>query len=100
MPKFLVAYRLQTLRIESMKPIESLSAFCKNMDNVFPTGHQEHSIGLVHLSLLETCRKMDWFWLIIRLLEAYFACYKAINSYLLYMPGRLCVDCCRFCCRN
>ncbi len=38
-PKFFVAYELQILRIEGMKPIESPSAFWKNMDKVFPTGH-------------------------------------------------------------
>ncbi len=32
-------------------------------------------------SLLKTCCKMDWFWLIFRLLEAYFVCYKAIATY-------------------
>ncbi len=53
-PNFFVAYRLQTFRIESMKPIESPSAFWKNMDKVFPTANQEQSIGLVLLSLLET----------------------------------------------
>ncbi len=81
-PHFFVAYRLQTLRIESVKPIESSSAFWKNMDKVFLTGHQEQSIGLVPLSLLETCYKMDWFRLIFRILKAYFACYKAIATCL------------------
>ena len=66
-----------------MKPIESPSAFWKNMDKVFPTGHQEQSIGLVPRSLLKTCCKMDWFRLIFRLLEAYFACYKAIATYFI-----------------
>ncbi len=78
-PKFFVAYGLQTLRIKTMKPIESPSVFWKNMDKVFL--HQEHSIGLVPRSLLETWCKMDWFQLIFRLLEAYFACYKAIATY-------------------
>ena len=82
-PKFFVAHGLQTLKIEGMKPIESHSGFWKNMDKVFPTGHQEQSIGLVPQSLLETCCKMDWFWLIFRLLEVYFACYKAIATYFI-----------------
>ncbi len=58
MPNFFVAYGLQTFRIESIKPMKSPSAFWKNMDKVFPTGHQDQSIGLVHRSLLETCCKM------------------------------------------
>ncbi len=53
------------------------------MDKVFPTGHQEQSIGLVPRSLLEICCKMDWFRLIFRLLETYFACYKAIATYFI-----------------
>ncbi len=53
-----------------MKPIESPSAFWKNMNKVFPTGHREQSIGLVPRSLLETSCKMDRFRLIFRLFEA------------------------------
>ncbi len=75
-PNFFVAYRLQTLRIESMKPIESRSAFQRNMN-------REQSIGLVPQSLLETSCKIDRFRLIFRLLEAYFACYKAIATYFI-----------------
>ncbi len=60
-----------------MKPIESPLVFWKNIDKVFPTGHQ------VPRSLLETCCKMDWFQLIFRLLEAYFASYKAIATYFI-----------------
>ncbi len=66
-----------------MKHIEGPSAFLKNMDKVFPTGHHEQSIGVVPQSLLETCCKMDWFQLIFSLLEAYFACYKAIATYFI-----------------
>ncbi len=66
-----------------MKPIESPSAFWKNIDKVFPTGHQEIFIGLVPRSLLKTCCKMDWFRLIFRLLDAYFACYKDIATYFI-----------------
>ncbi len=53
------------------------------MDKVFPTGHREQSIGLVPRSLLETCCKMDLFQFVFRLLEAYFACYKAIATYFI-----------------
>ncbi len=53
------------------------------MDKVFPIGHQDQSIGLVPGSLLEICCKMDWFRLIFRLIEAYFACYKAIATYFI-----------------
>ncbi len=53
-PNFFVVYVvLQTLRIESMQPIESPSAFWKNTDKVFPTGHREQSIGLLTRSLLK-----------------------------------------------
>ncbi len=76
-------FGLQTLRIEIVKPIES-PTFWKNMDKVFPTRHREQSIGLVPQSLLKTCCKIDCFRFIFRLLEAYFACYKAIAT---YMPG-------------
>ncbi len=53
------------------------------MDEVFLTGHQEQSIGLVPRSLLETCCKMDWFQLYFRILGVYFACYKAIATYFI-----------------
>ncbi len=82
-PIFFVAHELQTLRIESMKPIESPLAFWKNMDKVFPTRHREQLIGLVPQSLLETSCKMDLFRFIFRLLEVYFACYKAIATYFI-----------------
>ncbi len=55
------------------------------MDEVFPSGHREQSIGLVPRSLLEACCKMDWFRFIFRLIEAYFACYKAIAIYWLFV---------------
>ncbi len=75
-PHFFVAYGLQTLRIESMKPIDSPSAFTKNMDKVLPTGHQVQSIGLVPRTLLETCCKMDRLGFIVhsQLIEANFCC--------------------------
>ncbi len=53
------------------------------MDKVFPTGHQKQLIGLVPRGLLETCCKMDWFRFIFRLLEVYFASYKAIATYFI-----------------
>ena len=83
--QFFFASGLKTLGIESMKPIESPSAFWKNMDKVFLTGHQEQPMGLVPQSLFEICCKMDWFQLIFRILEAYFACYKAIATYFIYL---------------
>ena len=55
------------------------------MDKGFTTGHQDQSIGLPW-TLLENCCKMDWFQLIFRLLEAYFACYKAIATYKAKLP--------------
>ncbi len=79
---FCLPMNFQTF-IESMKPIESPSAFWKNMDKVFPTGHHEQSIGLFPRSLLETCCKMDWLRFFFRLLEASFfvvASYKAIAT--------------------
>ncbi len=53
------------------------------MDKVFPTGHREQSIRLVPRSLLKACCKMEWFWFIFRLLEAYFARYKVIATYFI-----------------
>ncbi len=72
-----------------MKPIESPSAFWKNMDKVFPTGHQEQLIRLVPWRLLEACCTLDWLRLIFRLLEAYFACYKAIATYFIFLAVSL-----------
>ncbi len=73
-PIFFVAHELQTLRIESMKPIESPLAFWKNMDKVFLTRHREQLIELVPQSLLETSCKMDWFrfifWLILLVIRS------------------------------
>ncbi len=43
------------------------------------------SIGQVPQSLLETCCKMDWFRFTFRLLEAYFARYKAIATYFIFL---------------
>ncbi len=40
-----IAYRLQTLRIERMKLIESPSAFWKNMDNAFLPDIERNLIG-------------------------------------------------------
>ncbi len=46
-PNFFVAYRLQTLRIECMKLVESPTAFWKNMDNIFFLLGTDSNDGLV-----------------------------------------------------
>ncbi len=43
---FFVGYKFQTLRIESTKPIESPTAFRKNMGKVFPTRHRNQPLFL------------------------------------------------------
>ncbi len=60
------------------------------MDKAFPTGHLEQSIGIVPQGLLETCHKMDLFRLFFWLLEAYFACYKAIATYFIRLAVVFC----------
>ncbi len=52
-----VGYKVQALRIESMKPIGSPTVFWKNMDKVFHTGHRKQSTGLVLRSFLEPAVK-------------------------------------------
>ncbi len=49
---FFVGYKVQALRIESMKPIGSHTVFWKNMDKLFNTGHCKQSTGLVLRSFL------------------------------------------------
>ncbi len=51
--KFFAVYELQILRIENKYPIESPTAFWKNMDKVFPTNLRKQLTSLVPQGLLE-----------------------------------------------
>ncbi len=89
-PSFFVGYTFQTIRIESMKPIGSLTAFWKNMNKVFLPDIERKSTGLASRSLFKTCCTLDWFLLLFRHLQAFF---DATATYFGCLAGLFMVIC-------